>query len=84
VNTHAGRGLSPARGARPGAAGYPRTMAATDRVYKPGERVPVSGIYVCDSGCGHRYSVDVKGQRFPPTPRDCAGSGWRLERRPGA
>jgi hypothetical protein len=53
------------------------------RVYKPGQRVPVSGIYVCDAGCGHRYSVDVKGHRFPPTPPGCSGSGWRLERSPG-
>jgi hypothetical protein len=51
-----------------------------DRVYKPGQRVPVSGIYVCETGCGHRYSVDVKGHRFPPTPPDCQGSGWRLQR----
>jgi hypothetical protein len=25
-------------------------------------------------------STDVKGHRFPPVPRGCAGSGWVLER----
>ncbi|MFF3671670.1 hypothetical protein [Microtetraspora malaysiensis] len=41
--------------------------------------VPESGIYECDSGCGHQWSTDVKGHRFPPLPDGCKGGGWKLK-----
>jgi hypothetical protein len=47
-------------------------------VFHPGQTVPVSGIYECDSGCGHRWSTDVKGHTFPPTQEGCSGQGWKL------
>jgi len=50
-------------------------------VHHPGQIVPISGIYRCDSPCGHTFeSTDVKGHRFPPLPSGCGGSGWVLER----
>jgi hypothetical protein len=47
-------------------------------VFHPGEIVPASGIYECDAGCGHQYSTDVEGHRFPPMRAGCAGKGWKL------
>jgi hypothetical protein len=48
--------------------------------HRPGEVVPASGIYRCQSGCGHQYeSTDVKGHRFPPRPDGCSGGRWVLE-----
>jgi hypothetical protein len=49
--------------------------------FHPGEIVPQSGIYQCDSGCGHPFeSTDVRGHRFPPLPDGCRGGRWVLER----
>jgi hypothetical protein len=56
---------------------------ANEETFRPGEKVPASGIYECDSGCGHRWSTDVKGHRFPPLPDGCKGGGWRLATRTG-
>jgi hypothetical protein len=50
-----------------------------EKVHHPGEIVPFPGVYECDCGQGHGYSTDVKGDRFPPLPQECSGSGWRLE-----
>ncbi len=50
-----------------------------DEHFKPGQQVPVSGIYACDCGQGHHWSTDVAGHTFPPLP--CAGSTWRLQTR---
>ncbi|GAA4509608.1 hypothetical protein GCM10023191_071000 [Actinoallomurus oryzae] len=47
-------------------------------VFQPGQVVPVSGIYECDSDCGHQWSTDVKGHRFPPLQDGCSGHGWKL------
>jgi hypothetical protein len=56
-------------------------MANDTEVHHPGQIVPESGIYRCDSECGHTFeSTDVKGHRFPPVPGGCGGSGWVLER----
>jgi hypothetical protein len=56
----------------------------TDVVFHPGQIVPASGIYRCDTQCGHTFeSTDVKGHRFPPLPHDCPGEGWVLERATG-
>ncbi|MFG2473190.1 hypothetical protein ACGFXB_48535 [Streptomyces canus] len=47
-----------------------------EQVHRPGEVVPVSGIYECD--CGQATSsTDVKGHRFPPLQD--GGSGWKLK-----
>ncbi|MEU6812932.1 hypothetical protein ABZ920_28920 [Streptomyces sp. NPDC046831] len=51
---------------------------ASEKAHRPGQVVPVSGIYECDCGEHHRYSTDIKGHRFPPLPHDCTGSGWIL------
>ncbi len=49
--------------------------------FRPGEIVPVSGLYRCDGGCSHDWSTDVAGKRFPPLP--CRGDFWVLRiRRP--
>jgi hypothetical protein len=56
-------------------------MANDTDVFRPGQIVPVSGIYRCDARCGHSFeSTDVRGHRFPPLPGDCSGGGWTLER----
>lgn len=47
-------------------------------VFHPGQKVPSSGIYECDAGCGHQYSTNVKGHRFPPMQDGCPGKGWKL------
>jgi hypothetical protein len=62
--------------------GTPPAMANDeDDVFHPGQIVPTSGIYRCDTQCGHTFeSTDVKGHRFPPLPDGCGGSGWVLER----
>ena len=52
-------------------------------VHRPGQVVPVSGIYRCDAAedDAHAYeSTDVRGHRFPPLPHGCPGRGWVLER----
>ncbi|WP_431967936.1 hypothetical protein [Actinacidiphila sp. bgisy160] len=49
------------------------------RTHRPGENVPVSGIYECTCGQGHRFtSTDVLGRTFPPVPKGCLGVHWRL------
>ncbi|MDX2703637.1 hypothetical protein PV350_12295 [Streptomyces sp. PA03-6a] len=54
-------------------------MDEKTRVNLPGKRVPVSGIYACTCGQGHRFtSTDVEGHTFPPVPKDCSGIGWNL------
>ncbi|MFF8996321.1 hypothetical protein ACF09H_41710 [Streptomyces sp. NPDC014983] len=53
--------------------------ADRDQTYRPGEVVPVSGIYACDCAQGHEYSTDVMGHRFPPLRSGCTGSGWKLK-----
>ncbi|MFJ7146838.1 hypothetical protein ACIQVT_01275 [Streptomyces sp. NPDC100445] len=50
-----------------------------EQTHRPGEVVPVSGIYECDFGQRHAYSTDVTGHRFPPLQDGCAGSGWKLK-----
>lgn len=50
-----------------------------DSPHRPGEPVPVSGIYECDCAKTHRISTDVKGHPFPPLPEECSGSVWRLK-----
>ncbi|GAA2635971.1 hypothetical protein SMC26_34410 [Actinomadura fulvescens] len=62
---------------------------ADGKVLHPGQKAEQSGTYECDSGCGHRWSTDVKGQRLPPLPDDCKGDNWipagaPLDRGPGA
>jgi hypothetical protein len=60
--------------------GTPADMTNDTDVFHPGQIVPTSGIYRCDTECGHTFeSTDVKGHRFPPLPDGCAGSGWVLE-----
>jgi hypothetical protein len=59
------------------------TEGAETQVFHPGEIVPESGIYECDSGCGHRWSTDVKGHRFPPLHDGCTGKGWKLAQATG-
>ncbi|MEV5567895.1 hypothetical protein AB0L54_34330 [Streptomyces sp. NPDC052196] len=49
-----------------------------ERVYRPGEIVPESGIYECECAGHHRYSTDVRGHRFPPPHDECTGPGWKL------
>jgi hypothetical protein len=48
--------------------------------YRPGETVPISGIWVCNCGQDHRAfeSTDVKGHTFPPPPTGCSGHAWHL------
>ena len=58
-------------------------MTAQRLVFRPGQVVPLSGIYRCDKGDDDRHvyeSTDVKGHRFPPLPGGCRGGGWVLER----
>jgi hypothetical protein len=49
--------------------------------FRPGEIVPTSGIYECDAGCGHQWSTNVKGHRFPPMHDGCPGQAWKLTNR---
>jgi hypothetical protein len=47
--------------------------------FQPGETVPQPGAYACDgegADCPHRFSGDVEGDRFPPLPESCPGTGW--------
>lgn len=61
-------------------AGYTWGMSTPDQqTFRPGEQVPVSGIYECDCGQNHRFSTDVKGHPFPPVPEDCSGATWKLQ-----
>jgi expansin (peptidoglycan-binding protein) len=56
-------------------------MVTPDDGFRPGQVVPASGIYRCDTGCGHSYaSTDVRGHRFPPLPDGCRGGRWVPER----
>lgn len=57
----------------------PNEQASVGDVFKPGQKVRASGIYKCDSGCGHSYSTNVKGHTFPPMDDGCSGQGWKLE-----
>jgi len=64
-------------------AGYYLFMVETGQFFRPGELVPVSGIYRCgvDEHEDHRFeSTDVRGHRFPPLPGGCRGGHWVLER----
>jgi hypothetical protein len=49
--------------------------------FEPGEVVPVSGLYSCDTSCSHEWSTDVAGHRFPPMKAGCHGSYWVLRRK---
>jgi hypothetical protein len=51
------------------------------RMFRPGETVPESGIYICTCGDDHLAftSTDVKGHTFPPPPEACSGIGWNLK-----
>ncbi|MFF7213812.1 hypothetical protein ACFZAU_25275 [Streptomyces sp. NPDC008238] len=54
-------------------------MDEMTRMHRPGEKVPVIGIYECTCGQGHRFtSTDVRGHTFPPVPKQCSGIGWNL------
>lgn len=53
-------------------------MASVGDKFKPGDIVPDSGFYGCDSNCSHEYSTDVRGHPFPPLPHNCRGSHWVL------
>jgi len=53
-------------------------MDEKTRMHRPGEKVPVSGIYECTCGKHHLMSTDVKGHIFPPVPKSCSGIGWNL------
>jgi hypothetical protein len=49
------------------------------RTHRPGEKVPVSGVYECTCGKSHRFTTtDVRGHTFPPVPAGCPGVYWRL------
>jgi hypothetical protein len=48
--------------------------------FQPGQTVPVIGNYECASGCGHRWSTNVTGHRFPPMNDGCSGYGWIREK----
>jgi len=54
-------------------------MAHVGDSFHPGHEVPESGFYECDAGDSHRWSVNVKGHRFPPLPDGCKGHGWVLK-----
>ncbi|WUH72026.1 hypothetical protein OHB13_37915 (plasmid) [Streptomyces sp. NBC_00440] len=56
-------------------------MDEATRTFRPGEKVPVSGIYECTCGQEHRAftSTDVRGHTFPPPPSGCSGAGWSLK-----
>jgi hypothetical protein len=47
-------------------------------VFQPGQKIPISGIYECDSDCRHSWSTDPKDHRFPPMKDGCSGHGWKL------
>lgn len=52
-------------------------MANVGQQFRPGQQVPISGIYAC-TGCraSASFSTDVKGHIFPPS--HCHGSQWQL------
>lgn len=53
---------------------------AVGESFHPGQEVPeVPGFYEYDAGDSHRWSVNVKGHRFPPLPDGCKGRGWVLK-----
>ncbi|MFE0805287.1 hypothetical protein [Streptomyces sp. NPDC058812] len=54
-------------------------MSDISELHRPGEIVPVSGIYECDCGQHHETSTDVAGHRFPPLHDGCTGNGWKLK-----
>ena len=53
-------------------------MANVGDSFRPGEQVPDSGLYVCDSDGRHRWSVQLRGERFPELPVECKGAAWVL------
>ncbi|RCG25414.1 hypothetical protein DQ384_31625 [Sphaerisporangium album] len=53
-------------------------MAGERESWHPGMRAPRSGIYECDGRCGHLWSTEAAGHRFPTLPPECDGLGWRL------
>lgn len=52
-------------------------MATIGDTFKPGDVVPVSGIYKC-TRCNTPNSTDVKGHKFPPS--HCSGALWKLSK----
>lgn len=67
---------------RRGRSGTVETMRSDsdEKVFKPGEKVPTSGIYECDCDGRHPMdSTDVAGHTFPPPPQGCSGTGWKLK-----
>ena len=54
-------------------------MARVGDNFHPGQEVPTSGFYECDAGDSHRWSVNVKGHRFPPLPDGSKGHGRVLK-----
>jgi hypothetical protein len=53
-------------------------MAQIGDSFLPGEEVPDSGLYVCDTDDGKYWSVQLRGGRFPPLPSECNSSVWVL------
>lgn len=47
-------------------------------MHRPGETVPISGIYAC-TGCRNEVTC-VRGEPFPPCRRCGTGAGYRLIR----
>lgn len=45
--------------------------------YRPGETVPVSGIYRCQQTCNENTTA-VKGKTFPPCPIHKGTTTWKL------
>ena len=48
--------------------------------FHPGDLVPTSGLYECNTQCGHRFewSTNVADKRFPPFRAGCRGAAWVL------
>ncbi len=53
-------------------------MARVGDAFYPGDQVPVSGLYVCDTDDGKFWSVNLEGERFPSLPDECHGNVWVL------
>ncbi len=43
--------------------------------YRPGDRVPELGIYVCEGDTEHTFEATTLGE-FPPIPEGCEGDRW--------
>ncbi len=56
-------------------------MANIGDTFHPGMEVPDSEFYECDANEGHKWSVNVRGHRFPPLLDGCKGHGWVLKER---